>query len=163
MSMQAAQALKNVQDELKPFGLGLKVFDTYRPQQSVAHFVRWAKDLEDTRMKAQYYPDVDKRDLFRDGYIASRSSHTRGSTVDLTLVSRTLKPFEELDMGSEWDYFDTVSWPENLSLNAQQRANRLLLRTLMLKHNFRALDTEWWHFTFNDEPFPDTYFNFPVQ
>lgn len=163
ISLQAAQALKKVQAELKPFGLGLKVFDAYRPQQSVAHFVRWAKDLNDTRMKAKYYPKVDKQNLFRDGYIAERSSHTRGSTVDLTIVSNTKAPLKALDMGSAWDYFGPLSWPENLSVTAQQRANRMLLRTLMLKHNFRALDTEWWHFTFNDEPFPDTYFDFPVQ
>lgn len=163
ISLQAAQALKNVQAELKPFGLKLKVFDAYRPQQSVAHFVRWAKDVNDTRMKAKYYPDVDKQNLFRDGYIAQKSSHTRGSTVDLTIVSNTADTVEELDMGSAWDYFGPLSWPNNLSLTLAQRANRMLLRTLMLKYNFRGLDTEWWHFTFNDEPFPDTYFDFPVQ
>lgn len=157
----AGEALADVQQRLQGYGLGLKVFDAYRPQQAVDHFVRWAEDLDDQRMKARYYPDVDKANLFRDGYIASRSGHSRGSTVDLTLVE--LDSGSELDMGTPWDFFDLASWPDSDRVTAQQQANRLLLRTVMLDAGFRPLSTEWWHFTLGDEPFPDTYFNFPLR
>ena len=163
LSKEATTALKNVQDELNQFGLGLKIFDSYRPQQSVDHFVRWAKDLNDKKQKQTYYPEVNKQHLFRDGYIAARSSHTRGSTVDLTIVSLTTKDTPELDMGSRWDYFGPASWPSSMVPTKQQRANRMLLQLIMKKHGFRALTTEWWHFTYNDEPFPKTYFDFPVE
>ncbi len=163
MSSQATDALNEVQNELKQYGLGLKVFDSYRPQQAVDHFVRWAKDLEDIKMKSRYYPEVNKQHLFRDGYIASRSSHTRGSTVDLTIVSLIDPDKPELDMGSRWDYFGPISWPSSMKVTKKQRANRMLLQVVMNKHGFRGLSTEWWHFTYNDEPFTDTYFDFPVQ
>jgi D-alanyl-D-alanine dipeptidase len=130
----------------------------------VDHFVRWAEDLADTLMKAQYYPDVNKADLFEKGYIAWRSSHSRGSTVDLTIVSLNLSgEWEELDMGTGFDWFGEESWPENPHMTATQRANRLLLHVLMLKHGFKSYSREWWHFTLRNEPFPDTYFDFPVQ
>lgn len=161
MTGEAATALRSVQQRLERFGLGLKVFDAYRPQRAVDHFVRWAEDLGDERMKARYYPDVDKANLFSDGYIASRSGHSRGSTVDLTLVD--LDTGTELDMGTPWDYFDLASWPDSDQVTAQQQANRLLLRTLMQDAGFQPLTTEWWHFNLADEPFPDTYFDFPVQ
>ena len=163
LTTKATIALKNAQSELNQFGLGFKVFDSYRPQRSVDHFVEWAKDLTDTKQKATYYPEVDKQHLFRDGYIASRSSHTRGSTVDITIVSLLTEQPKELDMGSTWDYFGPVSWPSSKLPTATQRSNRMLLQMIMLKHGFRALETEWWHFTFNDEPFPETYFNFAVE
>lgn len=164
LTAEAAEALKRVQEELRPFGLGLKVFDGYRPQRAVDHFVRWAGNIADTRMKAEFYPDVDKRDLFRDGYIAAKSSHSRGSTVDLTIVS--LKGDDEgreLDMGSGFDYFGLSSWPDNPGTASSSRAHRLLLRELMVKHGFKPYPQEWWHFTLKQEPWPDTYFNFPVQ
>lgn len=157
----AAQALSRVQDELGSFGLGLKVFDAYRPQRAVDDFVRWAKDLGDTRMKSIYYPTVAKENLFRDGYIAEHSGHSRGSTIDLTLVD--LISGEELDMGTSWDFFDPKSSPDNSQISTQGRANRNLLAAVMTKHGFKALAEEWWHFTLVDEPFPDTYFDFPVQ
>ena len=161
MAQPAANALKAVQDDLATQGLGLKVFDAYRPQQAVDNFVRWAADDADIAMKQQYYPSLEKDELFPGGYIAERSGHTRGSTVDLTVV--TLADSKELDMGSPYDFFDEVSWPSDTSITAQQHANRMTLRDVMLKHGFRPLDTEWWHFTLEGEPFPETYFNFPVE
>lgn len=161
MTTEAARALRKVQTELKPFGLGLKIFDAYRPQQAVDHFVRWAEDISDTLMKASYYPEVKKRNLFKEGYIAARSGHSRGSTVDLTVIS--LADGVELDMGGSYDFFGVASWPDHPDLSPTQRSNRLLLRTLMTKHGFKPYDKEWWHFTLLDEPFPDTYFTFPVH
>lgn len=161
MTREAAGALAKVQAEVAAFGLSLKVFDAYRPQRAVDHFVRWAQDLDDTKMKAVFYPAVAKDILFSEGYISARSGHTRGSTIDLTLVDGDTG--EELDMGSPWDFFDPVSWPSNLNLTAQARANRSLLAAAMTNHGFRAIRTEWWHFMFADEPFPDTYFDFPIK
>mgnify|MGYP000250285151 CR=1 FL=1 len=161
MTRAAAEALVSVQSDLTPFGLGLKVFDAYRPQRAVDHFVRWAEDLSDVRMKSRYYPEVAKENLFSDGYIASRSGHSRGSTVDLTLVS--LASGEELDMGTPWDYFDLKSWPDSDAVTAQQQANRLLLRQFMLAAGFNPLTTEWWHFSLADEPYTNSYFDFPVR
>lgn len=164
LTRQAAEALDAVQAELKPFGLGLKVFDAYRPRRAVAHFVRWAEDLGDAAMKQEFYPTVKKEDLFKDGYIAARSSHSRGSTVDLTLAPLAgATPGEELDMGSPFDFFGPPSWPDSPAAGPAQRAHRLLLRTLMLKHGFAPYPQEWWHFTLKNEPFPDTYFDFPVE
>ncbi len=164
LTREAAQALKKVQEELKPFGLGIKVFDCYRPQMAVDRFVRWAADLSDTRMKAEFYPDVDKKNLFSDGYIAAKSSHSRGSTVDLTIVS--LKKGEgnaELDMGSGFDFFGPRSWPDYLNVGSGQRAHRMLLQKVMTDNGFQPYAQEWWHFTLRGEPFPQTYFNFPVE
>jgi len=164
LSRDAANALAKVQEELRPSGLGLKIFDAYRPQRAVGHFVRWAKDGSDTRTKAVFYPNVEKADLFEQGYVSARSSHTRGSSVDLTLVDfMATGRAEELDMGSPFDFFGPVSWPTHLEIPAQARANRLLMRTLMTKHGFEPYPREWWHFTLRDEPFPDTWFDFPVQ
>lgn len=163
ISEQAATALQAVQAELKSFALGMKVYDAYRPQQAVDHFVRWAKDIADTRMKQQYYPGVDKKDLFKNGYIAARSGHSRGSTVDLTIVSLGAGTPQELDMGTPWDFFSPLSWPGSTEVNASQRANRMLLREVMTKHGFKPLKEEWWHFTLADEPYPDTYFDFVVE
>ncbi len=158
----AALALQKLSNELKPYGLGIKVFDTYRPQSAVDHFVRWAKDLGDTLTKKEFYPTVNKENLFEKGYIASKSSHSRGSTVDLTIYS--LKTGEDLDMGSNFDYFGRLSWvitPEDIT--PEQQAHRMLLQTLMAKYGFSNYPEEWWHFTLKDEPFPETYFNFPVR
>ncbi|MUM76435.1 peptidase M15 [Pseudodesulfovibrio sp. F-1] len=161
LTVQAARALAGVQATLARFGLGLKVFDGYRPQRAVDHFVRWAEDLSDTRMKAEFYPDVDKAHLFRDGYIAARSGHSRGSTVDLTIID--LGTGEALDMGTPFDFFGPPSWPESPAMSAQVRANRALLQGIMVSHGFRPLAEEWWHFTLENEPFPDTWFDFPVR
>jgi zinc D-Ala-D-Ala dipeptidase len=164
LTKEAAAALKKVQQELKPFGLGLKIFDAYRPQQAVDHFVSWASILSDTRMKGEFYPHVNKSDLFKDDYVAARSGHSRGSTVDLTIVSLQGEvPGKELDMGSGFDFFGPESWPEYQELTAGQRANRLLLQIIMKKNGFQPYAKEWWHFTLKNEPFPKTYFNFPIQ
>lgn len=161
MTKEAASALAGVQNEVAAFGLSLKIFDTYRPQPAVDHFVRWAEDLNDKTMKQIFYPSVAKEILFDEGYISARSGHSRGSTIDLTLVDA--QTGEELDMGTPWDFFDPSSWPSYQDLSAQARANRNLLASVMTKHGFRAITTEWWHFTLENEPFPGTYFNFPVK
>jgi D-alanyl-D-alanine dipeptidase len=153
-------ALAAVQKDLAGRGLGLKVFDCYRPTRAVAHFVRWAKDLKDVAQKARFYPEVDKQNLFRDGYIAARSGHSRGSTVDLTLVHSTNR--HELDMGTAFDLFSPRSWPASTTVTPAQHANRMLLASVMTKHGFKPLEQEWWHFTLAREPFPETYFDFPV-
>ncbi|MFP2995973.1 M15 family metallopeptidase [Spongiivirga sp. MCCC 1A20706] len=160
LSTAATNALKKVQADLKSKGYGLKIFDAYRPQQAVDHFVRWARNLSDTKMKAKYYPNEPKSRLFKRGYIASKSGHSRGSTVDLTLVDAS---GNEVDMGTPWDFFSKKSWPSNTEITKKQQKNRLILRQAMIKQGFKPLRTEWWHFTLTDEPFPKTYFNFPVQ
>lgn len=157
----SAIALKKVQKILALKGLGLKIFDAYRPQQAVDHFVRWAKVLNDTLMKQQYYPKVPKSELFNQGFIASKSGHTRGSTIDLTIVD--LRTGLELDMGSPYDFFGAQSHPFYKSLSKKQIENRLLLRKVMLENGFKPYDNEWWHFTLKNEPFPNTYFNFPIE
>ena len=164
LTKQAAEALRKVQEDLNRFGLGLKIFDAYRPQRAVDDFVRWGKDLNDTKMQAEYYPKVDKWNLFKDGYIAEKSSHSRGSTVDLTIVRLDGNPFEsELDMGTPFDFFGPESWPDSPLVSSVQRAHRMLLQVLMQKHGFEPYAKEWWHFTLKNEPFPNTYFDFPVQ
>lgn len=164
LTRQAATALAEVQRDLAERGLGLKVFDCYRPSRAVAHFVRWAQDPSDERAKAEFYPDVDKRDLFKDGYIAARSSHSRGSTVDITLVRRDDdKPAIEIDMGTPFDLFSPRSALTDKSVSSDAQAMRATLVAAMTKRGFRPYDKEWWHFTLADEPFPDTYFDFPVR
>lgn len=161
LTKQAADSLKVVNDELRKHGYRLKIWDSYRPQRAVNHFIRWAEDLNDTAMKRIFYPMVDKSLLFEQNYIMARSGHSRGSTVDLTLVDE--QTGKELDMGSTFDWFGTESHPDYMDLTSTQLANRLVLRHAMLSHGFKPLDSEWWHFTLADEPFPDTYFDFPVR
>jgi D-alanyl-D-alanine dipeptidase len=161
LTKEAALALKNVQNELKAYDLSIKIFDSYRPQRAVNHFIRWAQDLNDTINKQDYYPGVKKRNLFKEGYISTRSGHSRGSTLDLTLVD--INTSEELDMGSPYDFFGKASWIENKDITPQQRANRMLLQSVMIKHGFRNYPKEWWHFTLHEEPFHETYFDFPVN
>ena len=161
LSRPAAAALAKVQEELAPYGLGLLIYDAYRPQRAVDHFVRWAKDLSDVARKAEQYPKVDKSKLFELGYIAAKSGHTRGSTVDLTLVD--LETGQPLDMGSPYDLFDEISWPTSTAVPPEARRNRLLLRAMMLKNGFRPLEQEWWHFTLENEPYPQTYFDVPLD
>lgn len=161
VTKETAAALKKVQQELLKKGLSLKIFDAYRPQKAVDHFVRWAKVLNDTLKKKEYYPNVPKSELFNQGYIASKSGHTRGSTVDLTIID--LKSKKELDMGSSYDFFGKQSHPFFKNITKKQQENRMLLRNIMLTNGFKPYDYEWWHFTLKNEPFPKTYFNFPVE
>lgn len=161
LTMEAARALKSVSSEMNVMGYRLKVFDAYRPAAAVKNFVLWGLEDTDIRMKPFFYPDLDKEELFMKGYIASRSSHSRGSTVDLTLFD--MRTGKELDMGSPFDYFSEVSHPDYTGITKEQYDNRMLLRNAMLRNGFEPFDCEWWHFTLRDEPFPDTYFEFPVS
>ena len=160
LTRPAATALAGVAKDVAAYGLVIKVFDCYRPTRAVANFVRWARNLNDTVGKAEFYPDVDKRTLFRDGYIASQSGHSRGSTIDLTLAHADGR---ELDMGTPFDFFSPKSWPADPSISAEARANRALLAGAMRQRGFRPYAREWWHFSLRHEPFPDTYFDFPVR
>lgn len=188
LTKEAAEALAKVQEELRPQGFGLKVYDCYRPQRAVNDFVRWGRDLDDQKMKSIFYPNVDKRRLFRDSYIASRSGHSRGSTVDLTIVPLAAAggdaaapvagagkpgscegpkneriPDDAVDMGTSFDCFSRRSHSAFSGLEEQQLANRKILRSAMLKHGFKGLRSEWWHYTLRGEPYPRTYFDFPVE
>ncbi len=173
MTRQAADSLHAVSDDVKALGYRLKIYDAYRPQMAVDHFVRWAEDVNDTLMRTYFYPNVPKDELFEREYIMAHSGHTRGSTVDLTLFDMNTE--KELDMGGTFDWFGVESHPDfggnpdtgeytpNSGITAEQFAHRMILRRAMLAHGFKPMDTEWWHFTLRDEPFPDTYFTFPVK
>ncbi len=191
LTRQAAVALKAVSDDVKAQGYRLKIYDAYRPQKGVDHFVRWSENVADTLMKAFFYPDLDKSVLFEQEYIMEKSGHTRGSTVDLTLFDMSTE--KEVDMGGTFDWFGPESHPDfcgnpetgeytgdmaaphsdqgaensassrGRSISEQQFKNRMILRKAMLAHGFKPLDSEWWHFTLKDEPFPNTYFTFPVK
>jgi D-alanyl-D-alanine dipeptidase len=161
LTKPAAAALALVVKDLEARGLTLKVYDCYRPARAVAHFVRWARNLRDEKMKAEFYPHVDKSTLFRDGYIASQSGHSRGSTTDLTLARRDSGA--ALDMGTPFDFFSTRSWPSDRHVSAAAQANRALLAQAMERRGFRPYDKEWGHFTLRHEPYPQTYFDFPVR
>ena len=180
LTREAAAALKEVSDELMAQGYRLKIYDAYRPQRAVDHFVRWAADAADTLMAPYFYPDLDKSVLFEQEYIMAKSGHTRGSTVDLTLFDMATE--KEVDMGGTFDWFGPESHPDfcgnpdtgeytgdnsqspaGRSITPEQFANRLILRRAMLRHGFKPLDSEWWHFTLKDEPFQDRYFNHPVR
>jgi D-alanyl-D-alanine dipeptidase len=185
LTRPAAEALHRAQTKLLRQGYTLKVYDCYRPQRAVAHFVRWAKDLDDQAMKTEFYPNVDKTRLFADGYIAEKSGHSRGSTVDLTLVKLPAKPTRpyvpgqplvpcyapqderfpdnSVDMGTGFDCFGTLSHTLDPRVQGEQRANRLLLKNTLEDLGFVNLPEEWWHFTYKPEPYPDTYFDFPVS
>ena len=179
LTKEAADSLRVVSDDVIGLGYRLKIYDAYRPQKAVDHFVRWAADIPDIRMKAYFYPDLDKSVLFDQLYIMEKSGHTRGSTVDLTLFDMNTE--KELDMGGTFDWFGPESHPDFCGnpdtgeydaeaaavnprgLTEQQFRNRLILRQAMLRHGFKPLSSEWWHFTLDKEPFPDTYFTFPVD
>lgn len=161
LTREAAKALSRVEANLKDQGLGLVIYDAYRPQCAVDHFVRWARDLSDTAKKSMYYPEVQKDSLFAQGYIAAKSGHSRGSTVDLTLYD--LKTGKELDMGTPIDYFGQASHPDSDLVGKSQRENRQILRQAMVNEGFVPLETEWWHFTLREEPYPNIYFEFPVK
>jgi D-alanyl-D-alanine dipeptidase len=180
LTREAAAALKEVSDDVMAQGYRLKIYDAYRPQKAVDHFVRWAADVPDTLMNDYFYPDLDKSVLFDQEYIMAKSGHTRGSTVDLTLFDMALE--KEVDMGGTFDWFGPESHPDfcgnpetgeytgdnskspaGRNITPEQFANRMILRRAMLRHGFKPLDSEWWHFTLADEPYKDTYFNFPVR
>lgn len=161
LTQTATYALLKVQTALNKKNLGLLVYDCYRPQMAVNDFIQWGQQSEDQKMKTLFYPRIDKKNLFKLNYIARRSAHTRGSTVDLTLVN--LQNNQMLDMGTPFDYLDPLSHPDNREVSAQQFQNRMLLRTLMIQFGFRPIKTEWWHFTLQNEPYKNTYFNFLVE
>ena len=180
LTKRAADSLKAVSDDVISLGYRLKIYDAYRPQKAVDHFVRWAEDIPDTRMKAYFYPDLEKKVLFPQEYICAKSGHSRGSTIDLTLFDMATE--KELDMGGTFDWFGPESHPDfcgnpetgeytgdnskspaNRKITAEQFKNRMILRAAMMRHGFCPFRTEWWHFTLADEPFPDTYFTFPVR
>lgn len=180
LTKPAADSLRVVSDDLKALGYRIKIFDAYRPQMAVDHFVRWASDINDTLMKAYFYPEVPRDSLFELGYIAKRSGHTRGSTVDLTLFDMNTE--KEVDMGATFDWFGNESHPDfcgdpetgkytgdnsaspvGRSITEEQFNNRMILRNAMLRHGFKPIGEEWWHFTLKNEPFPDTYFTFPIE
>ena len=173
LTRPAADSLRAVSQDLLAQGYTLKIYDAYRPQRAVDHFVRWAEDIADTAMKPYFYPNVDKSLLFEQGYIDKKSGHSHGSTVDLTIVN--MATGKEVDMGGVFDWFgpeshpscggnpETMEYRPNDTITATQFANRMILRAAMLRHGFRPIDTEWWHFVLRNEPFPDTYFDFPVE
>ncbi len=160
LTKEAAYALRKVSEEMIRHGYRLKVFDAYRPQMAVSHFMRWAQSFEDTRMKKYFYPSLEKEQLIPQGYIAEHSGHTRGSTIDLTLFDMTAE--KEVDMGGPFDFFGEISHPDCRSVTEEQYRSRMRLRGAMLAHGFKPIEEEWWHFTLAEEPFPDTYFTFPV-
>lgn len=185
LTRRAAEALKGVQEELAKQNLGLKVYDCYRPRSAVRDFVTWGRDLADEKMKARFYPNVKKRSLFRAGYISSKSGHSRASTVDLTIVplppppqpaydadaplasceglKEERAPDNGLDMGTDFDCFSRRSHTAYPGIGEEQKKNRRLLKSVMSRHGFRSLSTEWWHYTLRNEPYPKTYFDFPVE
>ncbi|MCL4161935.1 UNVERIFIED_CONTAM: hypothetical protein GTU68_005700 [Idotea baltica] len=163
LTQPAIEALSAVQTELIEQGLSLKILDAYRPQQAVDHFVRWSQN-DDQSTKATYYPNLEKPELFSAGYLTERSSHSRGSTVDVTIVkTSTDGAYEELDMGTIFDFFDPASWPNSTDINETAQQNRQLLREVMTKHGFEPFETEWWHFTLRNEPYPNQYFDQPIE
>ena len=161
LTKEAARALKTVSKEMMVQGYRLKIFDAYRPACAVKHFILWGIEDTDIRMKPYFYPDLDKEELFEKGYIAKLSSHSRGSTVDLTLLD--MNTGKELDMGSPFDLFSPASHPDYKGITEEQYSNRMMLRSVMLRNGFKPIDCEWWHFTLGNEPYPDTYFEFPVS
>ena len=161
LTKEAARALKSASNEMFVRGYRLKIFDAYRPACAVKHFVLWGIEDQDIRMKPYFYPKLEKQELFVKGYIAKQSSHSRGSTVDLTLLD--MNTGKELDMGSPFDLFDEISHPDCRDISDEQYENRMILQQVMVRNGFCSIDCEWWHFTLRDEPYPDTYFEFPVS
>ena len=161
LTQEAARALKSVSGEMIVQGYRLKVYDAYRPACAVKQFVLWGIEDPDIRMKPYFYPELEKQELFRKGYIAKQSSHSRGSAVDLTLLD--MKTGKELDMGSPFDLFSEQSHPDYRGITDEQYENRMLLQSVMVRNGFQPIDCEWWHFSLQNEPYPDTYFNFPVS
>ena len=161
LTVEAARALKSVSSEMAVQGYRLKVFDAYRPVCAVRQFILWGIEDQDVRMKPYFYPTIEKQELFSRGYIAKQSSHSRGSAVDLTLLD--MRTGKELDMGSPFDLFSELSHPDYRGVTEEQYENRMLLQKAMVRNGFLPLDCEWWHFVLKDEPYPNTYFAFPVS
>lgn len=161
LTKEAARALKGAAKETHSQGYRLKVFDAYRPAAAVRHFVLWGIEDLDLRMKPYFYPELEKQELFKRGYIARQSSHSRGSAVDLTLLD--MRTGKELDMGSPFDLFSEISHPDSDAVTEEQHENRMLLQKTMVRNGFLPYDCEWWHFSLKDEPYPDVYFEFPVS
>lgn len=161
LTKEAARALKAVSNEMVVQGYRLKVFDAYRPACAVRHFILWGIEDQDVRMKPYFYPDLQKQELFAKGYIAKQSGHSRGSTVDLTLLD--MKTGKEVDMGSPFDLFHEISHPDCRTVTDEQYENRMFLQQAMTRNGFLPIDCEWWHFTLENEPYPDIYFEFPVS
>lgn len=163
VSKQVAEALSKVQQELNSTNLSLKIYDGYRPQRAVDHFMGWINNPSDQKAKDQYYPNIKKSELVALGYIAEKSGHSRGGSVDVSLVRRNGNEALDLDMGSSWDLFDPISHANAKDISAQALQNRQLLREIMIRHGFKPYSEEWWHFTLEPEPYPDTYFDFPID
>ena len=161
LTKEAARALKSVSNEMMVQGYRLKVYDAYRPARAVKYFVLWGIEDTDIRMKPYFYPDLEKQELFAKGYIAKNSSHSKGSTVDLTLFD--MKSGKEVDMGSPFDHFSEVSHPDYKGITDEQYENRMTLQKVMIRNGFKPIDCEWWHFTLENEPYPETYFDFPIS
>ena len=161
LTIEAARALKAVSNEMFVQGYRLKVFDAYRPACAVRHFVLWGIEDQDIRMKPYFYPELEKQELFAKGYIAKLSSHSRGSAIDLTLLD--MKTGKELDMGSPFDLFSEMSHPDCRTITQTQYENRMVLQQAMIRNGFIPINCEWWHFSLDREPYPDTYFEFPVS
>ena len=161
LTKEAARALQGAAAEMNALGYRLKIFDAYRPARAVKHFMLWAIDEDDVRMKPYFYPGLKKQELFDKGYIAKKSSHSRGSAVDLTLLD--MQSGKEVDMGGPFDLFSPISHPDCKDISAEQFDNRMTLQKVMAANGFAPIDCEWWHFTLKDEPYPDTYFDFPVS
>jgi D-alanyl-D-alanine dipeptidase len=161
LTKEAARALKSVSNEFAVQGLRLKVFDAYRPARAVRQFVLWGIEDQDIRMKPYFYPDLQKQELFSGGYIAKKSSHSRGSAIDLTLLN--METGKEIDMGGPFDFFGELSHPDFKAITDEQFENRMNLQRVMIRNGFAPIDCEWWHFCLEDEPYPDTYFEFPVS
>ncbi len=161
MTREGAEALKKAADELRDKGYRIKIYDAYRPDDAVQHFRRWVGDMKDQKMKEEFYPDVDKETLFKQGYISSRSKHCHGSTVDMTICDLD---GNDIDMGGHFDFFSETSHSSHTeTLTDEQKKNRAILRTAMENNGFKIAGTEWWHFSLVDEPYPETSFNFPVK
>ncbi|CDT09788.1 M15 family metallopeptidase [Sphingobacterium faecium] len=161
LTTAAAQALEKVEKELNKKGMALKIFDAYRPQKAVDHFKKWATNVNDTLGKKEFYPQLDKRNLFKLGFIAGKSGHSRGSTVDLTII--TIHDRQEIDMGSPFDFFGSISHFDSQEINGVQKQNRTLLKNIMSKYGFKGYAKEWWHFTLINEPYQKTYFDFNID
>lgn len=159
MTKEALAALSEAADILRKQGYRLLIWDTYRPQKAVTNFVDWINNPNDAGDKS-FYPDLKKSDLVSGNYIAEKSGHTRGSTIDLTLIG---KDGSYVDMGGTFDLFSEISHPDYGKLTREQKKNRKILYDAMIKSGFKGIDSEWWHFTLVNEPFPDTYFDFDVE
>ena len=159
MTKESLKALAVAAEDLRKQGYRLLIWDSYRPQKAVDNFVVWINDPKDAGAK-EFYPDLKKSDLVKGGYIATKSSHTRGSTVDLTIIK---KDGSFVDMGGAFDLFSEISHPDYKKITRAQKRNREILRKAMFRAGFEGIDSEWWHFTLKNEPYPDTYFDFDVE